>query len=204
MFVTPIYDPGFARHNIHGAVAQYDFIRRCVRFCGTQRRVAVDVGAHIGLCTHALLALGFGMVHAFEPEPGNFDCLQDNIDSERVRLHNVALGAESGTCDLTLPANENSGCFFAVPGASREVHALDEYGLRNVDFVKIDTEGFEGLVVQGASNTLRRCRPVVVFEDNGLGAKHYGSDWVDPKTELTKLGYHQAVRIRKDEVWLPN
>ena len=57
----------------------------------------------------------------------------------------------------------------AIDGHSREevtIHRLDSLEVANVDFVKIDVEGFEGHVLGGAGRTLSRDRPNVLLELN--------------------------------------
>jgi hypothetical protein len=55
----------------------------------------------------------------------------------------------------------------------------------------------------GAVETLRLSRPVVVFEDNGVGTKYFGKAWTDPKLLLASEGYVRAKRVNRDEVWIP-
>jgi FkbM family methyltransferase len=195
--VAPSWDLSYATSRMHGAAAQAAMIRQAIRFC-TRRRTAVDAGAHIGL-TALALSDRFERVYAFEPVPENFLCLSANVDIG-VSTHNVALGSHSGECSMEQPG-ENSGCWSARPGSGTRIEPLDSFELENVDFIKIDVEGFEGEVLQGAVDALKRCRPVVLFESNGLGRKFFGESWVDPATVLEPLGYRKATQIQKNEVW---
>lgn len=200
-FVTPWNDTGFVTNGAHGVEAQTAAIRVALSFCKLHR-TAVDVGAHIGIWTNEL-ANRFDTVWAFEPNAENFECLRQNIGT-RAHLQNLALGEGFDTGGVTLPPGGNSGMWHIDPaGDGVTVRRLDDYMLECVDFIKIDTEGYEGKVVQGARRTLNACRPVVFFEDNGLGTKYYGNDWVDPKPVLVSLGYSRVARIRKDEIWMP-
>lgn len=199
-FVTPLADPGFPTHGAHGVEAQLPTIRAALSFCKLHR-TAVDVGAHIGIWTNEL-AKRFDTVWAFEPTDENFECLVHNI-GERATLQKVALGAGAAECNVALPKGGNSGMWHIAAGAGTPMRPLDSYNLSVVDFIKIDTEGYEGNVIAGAWRTLNTCRPVVFFEDNGLGPKYFGDNWTDPKPLLASLGYVRAVRIRKDEIWTP-
>lgn len=202
MIAAPARDPGFADHPVHGVDGQRDLFIRAMRYCRSAR-TAIDVGAHIGLWTRMMADL-FRTVYAYEPVRENYDCLLANTaEYDNVRTQMAAIGDRFCQCGLTLPANANSGCWYVQGDGETVMMPLDLFGLQQVDLIKLDVEGAEGFVLQGAAETLRRERPVVVFEDNGLGQKHYGAEWVDPADVLVELHYRSAARIRKDEVWVP-
>lgn len=166
------------------------------------RRIAIDIGAHVGSWTR-MLAEHFREVNAFEPHDENYACLVANTQglAAFVARFNVALGNVQGYCDMAQHRSGNSGCWRVIPGGSVRATTLDAFGMRNVDLIKIDVEGFEGAVIQGGVETIKASRPTIVFEDNALGLKLYGDAWVDPKTILSALGYRAHQRINKDEIW---
>lgn len=162
------------------------------------RALAVDVGAHVGILSK-LMAADFAAVVSFEPVPENIDCFRRNVTAENVTLHPVAIGRAPGKVRI-VNHNVNSGCWRADKGDSTDLCALDAFGL-SPDLLKLDVEGFEGEVLLGATETLARSSPVVIFEDNGLGEKFYGTMWVDPKDVLREAGYTFRKRIERDEIW---
>lgn len=146
----------------------------------TGTRTVLDVGANIG-CTALLLSQLSQSVHAFEPSPTTFAFLRQNLLANgvgNVTAHNLGLGLEDGGAELTYSPSNRSGGF--VSGRTRasgdhvreriSLRRLDtavrELGLRSVDFIKIDVEGFEGQVLKGGADTLFRHRPLVVLELN--------------------------------------
>lgn len=199
----PANDPNFAEHPIHGTKGQHEFFTAVLRHV-RQRRTAIDAGAHIGIWT-LLLSTQFKEVYAFEPVRENFECLKENTkDRANVACFQVALGAHEGTVGLTVGEGENSGTWHVHPNGKTRLVTLDKFGsgiIENVDLLKVDVEGFEGFVVSGALEVIARDKPVVVFEDNGLGPRYYETDWLDPKEVLESIGYRRLSRIRKDEVW---
>lgn len=193
---TPAGDPGFLTSGAHGLEVQLATLRRVVPYA-KRRRTAIDIGAHIGTWTCGLLE-EFATVLAFEPQDENFRCLAMNAPS--AELFKVALSDSYGGAAMAQHGS-NSGCWRVAQGSSVAVYPLDQLRLTNVDFIKIDVEGYEGRVLRGAVETIERSHPTIFFEDNGLGEKLYGADWIDPKHVLIGLGYARAERIRKDELW---
>lgn len=125
--------------------------------------VFLDAGANIGYFTVLAAACvgDRGHVYAFEPEPRNFQLLQDNVElngfSSRVTSMQVALTAESGIGQLYLhPENLGDHQLFGA-GGDRETVTVellagdDVFSGREVrlDLVKIDTQGAEQAVVEG-------------------------------------------------------
>ncbi len=146
-------------------VAERRLLRRFLR---TGWNVA-DVGANIGYC--ALLfaeAVGpAGRIACIEPEPDNLAELQRNVAENRltqVDVFPVAAGAASGTVSLRTGLNGTvaaDGCGeVRVP-----LRTLDELlAGRPPDFVKIDVEGYEGHVLDGATRILHEHRPTLFLE----------------------------------------
>jgi FkbM family methyltransferase len=152
--------------------------------CGLLKRgdCAIDVGGHIGFFTMQMAeAVGpDGRVYAFEPLDANADLLERSIAEngfgERVRFQRAAVGAASGTATLTFPVETlNSGGAYLLRDGSaplagnrkKEVPlvALDSLDLqRPVRVIKMDVEGAEPQVLEGAARILKDDRPVILSE----------------------------------------
>lgn len=196
---APAWDSQFSESPVHGAGVQRRLFDIVNSRCFTHR-VAVDAGAHIGTWTVQMVKR-FKQVVAFEPVEENRFALLNNVRAPNLRVYSNALGAVRGQCGMTLPPGGNSGCWQVADGDTHEVLPLDAFGLCDVDLIKLDVEGAEAIVLAGAINTLTRDKPVVFFEDNGLGRRLYGDAWVDPRNVLTPLGYRRVERLRKNELW---
>src|SRR5688572_10963581 len=118
-------------------------------------RVALDIGAHVGLWSRVLAKL-FERVEAFEPMPAHRDCFICNIIAENVVLHGCALGAHDGEIQMVTYAGNSGHSHVAETGETAvSMLTLDSFGFETVDFVKIDTEGYERQVILGAVDTLK-------------------------------------------------
>jgi len=138
-----------------------------------RRRIAVDVGAHVGLWTMHLCKW-FKHVEAFEPNAALMPCFLRNVPMANVSLHGVALGPHTGTCGLRrFDGNTGHTMHSGITDAgSVPMQRLDEFEFENVDFIKIDVEGYEPGVIEGARETIMRCRPVMVVEEKDFGKEH--------------------------------
>ncbi len=143
---------------------------------------ALDCGAHVGLfAVHLARWVGpQGSVTAFEPLPGNAECLEiairENRFEDRLVLERAAVGDRERTLNLVfVPSALNSGGAYvqtegtSLPSGHERIAvrmiALDRYPLRRpVRFLKIDVEGAEPLVMRGAADLLRTDRPAILSE----------------------------------------
>jgi methyltransferase FkbM-like protein len=80
--------------------------------------------------------------------------------------------------------------------------------LEEVDFIKIDVQGADGEVLLGGVETLRRCRPVVVFEWEEALSKNFGVTFQSLKQTFYREGYklellHQHNDKQSDFIALP-
>ncbi len=145
----------------------------------------LEAGCYIGTHTVKLARLcAPGSLFAFEPHPRFHEVLSSNV--QRSSLANVQL-FQQGLSDT--PGNARyawitegnlsasglddnpRGC----PGGSGRDRAMEEntsvtlttvdsLRLQKLDFIKIDVEGYESKVLNGAMETLRRCKPIVTLE----------------------------------------
>lgn len=155
-----------------------------------QRRLAVDAGAHVGLFSR-ILAMEFERVEAFEPVPAHRECFMCNITANNVTLHAFALGAIKGQVSLTIAQGNSGSTHIATMGGGEvtaDMATLDSFGFTDLDFLKIDCEGYEENVLKGAIATLKRCRPVVLVEQKPNNGRRYGPTDYGALKVLERLG----------------
>src|SRR5258708_33505318 len=137
----------------------------------------VEVGANVGMLTVPLARLAGpgGKVIAFEPQRIVYQMLCGNVALNalsNVIAHNSAAGRAAGS--ITVPPVDygNMGNFGGVSlGGSAEgetvaLVTIDQLGLAKCDFMKIDVEGMELDVLEGAATTLQQFRPRLYVEND--------------------------------------
>ncbi len=147
--------------------------------------VIVDVGAHIGSHTvpYSKTVGQNGHVHAFEPQQGLFELLninvQENCVCDNVSFHHHVLGHDNERettmnekTDKRIPSPSAAnmvnygGLSLGLNGEKIVMRSIDSFSWPRLDFLKVDVEGAEKLVLWGAKETIQRCRPIVVYEEN--------------------------------------
>jgi FkbM family methyltransferase len=163
-------------------------------------RVAIDVGGHCGLWSMHL-AKRFGMVHAFEPVAAHRACFERNLAGLEGRcvLHACALGDASGSVAIhTAPTS--SGDSWVCGVGDIPLRTLDGFQPQEVDFIKLDCEGYELFALRGAEEMLRRCKPVVIVEQKPGRAQKFGLQETAAVDYLRSLGAHLRTAISGDYI----
>lgn len=170
--------------------------------------VAIDIGGHMG--THTLnlskLVGDSGSVHTFEPQVKMFCELNINMHLNKCKnivFHRRALGNEERIVEMYLPCATNEGMACVnkkakdPSGDTVKMVKLDSFNLNNVSFIKIDVEGYERDVIQGAKATILRNKPVMIIEI------FQGPEFLTKIKEIEDLGYQHALLAEHDYVFLP-
>lgn len=151
----------------------------------SEESIVIDVGAHAGYLS--LFSAGItknGHVYSFEPEPKNFSFIENIRNLNNVSNWtpiNKAVGNEIGQLFFA-PGNTSSTGRISTKGKlAVAVTALDIElkGLKRLDLIKIDVEGFGGRVIEGGINLITKLKPILMVEIHG------GSD--ELQTTLTLL-----------------
>lgn len=182
--------------------------------------VVLDIGAHIGYHALALANRYPAMqVVAFEPNPANLERFQMNHDlnriwADRIQVLPYALGSSSGVTTFQSSAmvddQTSSGGYLGsveppldkaiydrsgFTTSEVQVRRLDdlaqEGGWGRVAFMKIDVEGAEHLVLEGATEVLRRDRPLLCMEIHSVACM------ARVATILQPLGY--SIELLKED-----
>jgi FkbM family methyltransferase len=136
-------------------------------------KVYLDCGASTGIESISYLN-DFGAIHSFEPGSRDYICLRENLKHySNCTSHNAALSDENSTATLV---NYSSGRInhldFLPTVKGRRVigtstvatRTLDSYDFANVSYIKIDVEGGEYNLLQGAKELLKNNNPLIKIE----------------------------------------
>lgn len=160
--------------------------------------VIFDVGAHVGF--YSLLASRLagpdGRVIAFEPLARNVELLERHLtynQASNVVVMKAAVAERSGQGRFDANGDPSMGAL-ADEGDPIDLVSIDDLVERGElpppRLVKIDVEGAESRVLQGAAATLAKHRPVILL------AAHGWRQWSECSRQLSELGY--SVRLVRD------
>jgi FkbM family methyltransferase len=164
-------------------------------------RTAVDVGAHVGITAYQM-SRSFEHVHAFEINPKIYECMNYNLKQRNVTnvtTYPVGLGARKES--VTIKTTNKSFSTHINPSqreGNTPVMPLDFYNLTDVDFIKIDAEGYEPFVAQGGIKTIERCQPIILYECKDH-PQRYGFHADSIRQILAPLGYRMIRKIGRGE-----
>jgi FkbM family methyltransferase len=136
----------------------------------------LDIGAHVGTMTIPI-AKKARHVHAFEPVNKTRDFLLKNINQntiDNVTIYPFALGNEEGRVSMVSRSASNAGAYTVGGGTDIPMHPLDSL-LEHADVIKIDVEGFEPQVFEGARELIKSAQPVIFFEVNLPELRKHGN-----------------------------
>jgi FkbM family methyltransferase len=159
--------------------------------------VAIDVGGNRGTYTFVFWKLGC-TVKVFEP---NVNCLMTLKawagGKDRVAVYNFGLSNNEGVVDLFVPIDaagveHDSSASLERPENGKfrqqtiDLRTLDSFGFTDVALIKIDVEGHEQSVVEGASKTIGRWQPALLIE---IEQRHGHADIAEVFKSIGSLGY---------------
>ena len=151
----------------------------------------LDIGANIGMFSLSYASLFKGaIIHSFEPVNFVYSILSRNLEinpnlSSNIQTHNFGLSNCVEKKKLSIPtpyqhlrySDSLDTRLYSVFGKGKEKFDakflpldlwIDQNPMHALDFIKIDVEGYEYLVLDGAKKTLKSFRPIVMFELNDL------------------------------------
>lgn len=187
----------------------------------------LDIGSHIGYHAIAYSRINPNIdIIAFEPQKMVYDLLCENIQLNglsTIMPLNLAVSNKLGVFSLskTISDGKNTaipieygtekefnlgGVCLGKDGEQINTTTIDSWGFKNIDFIKIDVEGAESLVIMGGIETIKKFKPVVCYESNAKTitpdmAEMFGCENIKtPRQLLEEIGYSIFINISNDNV----
>jgi FkbM family methyltransferase len=172
--------------------------------------VVADIGANIGYYTliSARAAGDTGLVLAFEPDPRNFALLRRSVEANgyrNVSAQQMALSNRSGSLTLYADAvnagNSTLGrgnvlrelCQYTVKTETLDDFMAREGRNRRIDLIKMDVQGAEGLVLQGASGVLHSSPLTMMMEFEPDKLESLSTDPAELLVRLADYGFRTKI-----------
>jgi FkbM family methyltransferase len=192
---------------------RYDILTEAV-LCQalTQTAVCVDVGCHCGDILQILLKQApQGQHFAFEPLPDLYQHLVQTFQDENVVVSDIALSDRVGNVSFQHVVSNPGYSGFKERVYERQNENVQQITVKTdcldnllpedqvIDFIKIDVEGAEYQVLQGAQKTIQRNKPIIIFE-HGLGSSEFYE--TTPQKVYDFLAEQCEMKISLLEKWL--
>ena len=166
---------------------------------GKKLRTAIDCGAHQGMWTTSWNSI-VEKIEAFEPNPDVIPMFKDRtFGIDNITLHEVALGDKFSS--VSMQYETHTGTYHVKDHSGTiEMKTLDSYNFNDVDIIKIDVEGYEVPLLEGAKETILNNRPVIQIEANHTGDR-YGRPKIEISKILSSFGMKRIAKEWPDQIW---
>ena len=195
-YLFPSSDKHFERWMLYG---EYQAKQRNALFNYMEEKrnieYIVDVGGHVGLWSRPMIQrANTRYIWAFEPNSSVRECYVMNMSRfDNYTIYPIALGDKNTKGYLNVE-KDNSGNTNIDPikSGDTEIKTLDSFNLKQIDYMKVDAEGYEYNIVQGAKETIERCKPFVHLEMKTKRMRHTNKDYTKL---LNTMNYKEVFRI---------
>ena len=178
-----------------------DGILNFLKTQGVEFNNCLDVGAHVGFWLKDLQKT-FKMVYAFEPISDVRECLKKNVEKDNYLLFDFGLGDKNEEVMVNYIPEETGNTYVSDHGNREiQIRRLDEIKLPKIDYIKIDAEGYEIKVLQGAEGLITRDEPYIHVEVKQKILERHGLSAVDIDRYFEEIDYKKVYRIKSEFVY---
>lgn len=170
---------------------------------GCKFRHCVDGGAHVGTWSVDLVKR-FQWVHAFEPIIEVANCFKKNILEKNYTLYNLALSSKKEKLKFKYDFNQSGASQPSILGnVTCLACPLDELKLQDIDYIKLDCQGMEEQIINGAKELIVSQKPILHLEMKNSSLKEFNTDKKTLTKKIIKLGYQQVRKIVNEVIFKP-
>ena len=176
--------------------------------------LAIDIGANLGLWARDFTEK-FKHTICFEPNPKCIPYLKKNITQDKSTIYQIGLGNRNENKELFSPHDLGTSSYVnftkigltdsgekiwgqfdkSTEKINTEIKVLDDFEFSNIDYIKIDVQGFEENVLKGAEKTLNSNNPVLCIEFD------HQSNSYSIESFLFKLNFKNVGNIGKERIF---
>ena len=142
------------RHKTNSSTEQFKEIIPYIK----EKNNALDIGARWGSFTVQLHKFGFAHVYMAELRDIHMVGVSYNVDMKRATMYNVPIMDRSRNISTVQKSVTN------LKEGNTKSFSIDDLEIENVNFIKIDVDGPDRLVLRGGLKTIRKYKPVIYIE----------------------------------------
>lgn len=162
-------------------------------------RVAVDGGAMVGRVANRLGVL-FDLVYAIELSAENYACLLKNRDSNVIAIHGC-LGDKQESVGYLPDKHPASPVYCVAKDGNVKGVTIDGLNLSGCGLIKLDLQGYDLFALRGATETVRKFRPLIYLEADDGCLKRYGVSKEDIAAWMKEHSYKLVGEGGDDQLW---
>ena len=200
-FWVPANDIHVEKWKAGDPFSQNKCLNTFISYCESQNKQfkrVLDIGAWAGTWSHAMQKFRKSIV-AFEPDGINFECLHKNLGPfNHITCNQNAIGEKIGRVSLTEDTFTQAKRVEDKEGKI-QMFTVDYYNYSDVELIKIDVEGYEMRVLEGATQTLKSVKFLMIELNNNT--KKYGSNNLQVEKYVESLGFRILINIWPDKVY---
>ncbi|TMM57542.1 FkbM family methyltransferase [Maribacter algarum] len=175
------------------------------RFPNHELKIFFDVGANVGeYVDHIQKFFPNAEISCFEPISTTFEILKSHVQNQNVNCYQIGLGSENTEMEISIDQNSRSDMNSLVNvvrsdnpdlvSETIQIRTLDdfcsEHSVTSIDYLKIDTEGFDLEVLKGARNFIQNQYVSFVEVEVSMNPENtFHVDFVEVKHYMENFGY---------------
>ena len=163
----------------------------------------IDVGSHIGFWSKDFTKL-FNHTYAFEPIPQVRECYEKNITKSNYTLYPYGLGREEKKIKVLYDPKETGNTHANDKGnVNVEIKTLDSFNLEDIDYIKIDAEGYEIEVVEGSKKLIEKYKPYIHIEAKKKVMLKQNINMTAIEELFKSINYEQVLSVKSELLYAP-
>ena len=178
-------------------------ILRYIKMKKPELKNCIDIGSHIGFWSKDFTNT-FKHTYAFDPIPQVRECYVKNITNTNYTLYPYGLGREQKNV-LVFYDPELTGNTHASDRGNIdiEIRTLDSFNLEDIDYIKIDAEGYEIEALIGARKLIEKCKPFIHIEAKKKVMVKQNITMKDIEDYFESINYKQVLSVKSELLYTP-